>query len=68
MNLAFFPNTLKAAAEEEREACARLADIWANTQPLQKSDNPDVSRLIASIMSDTGRMIAQAIRARSEKI
>lgn len=54
----------KAGAEEMREAAAKVADIWAKTEPnLERSDNPFTARAIAAIISDAGGKIATTIRA-----
>jgi hypothetical protein len=43
---------------------AKIADQFADTKPnLEKSDNPSVAMVIASIMSETGAKVAAAIRA-----
>lgn len=48
-----------AAADAVVEECAKVVDIYADTTPTEG----DIAPLIATVMSDTGRKIAEAIRA-----
>lgn len=48
-----------AAADAVVEECAKVADIYAETSPKEG----DLAPLIATVMSDTGRKVAEAIRA-----
>jgi len=48
-----------AAADAVVEECAKVADIYADTSPTEG----DLAPLIATVMSDTGRKVAEAIRA-----
>lgn len=52
-----------AAAANEREDCARIADIWAATKP---AGGPH-AQAFAVVASDTGAKIAAAIRERSNQ-
>ena len=51
-------NMLEEARKEERERCARIADVWANTRPTSGPNAP----LIASVTRHTEARIAAAIR------
>lgn len=46
------------------EECAKVADIWSDTRPvLEKSTNPQMTKVIASVTSETAKQIAGHIRA-----
>ena len=58
---------IRGVAVNEREACAAIADIWANTKPdYKKSTNPAMANIIATVTSETAKKIAEAIRARGQ--
>jgi len=58
-------NAVREAVLKERAACKRIAESYANTKPnLVASDDQVMARVIATVMSDTGRKIADAIDAR----
>ena len=54
--------TLKKARMEEREACAKIADMWARTIPV----SGPAAKIIASAVSSTAASIAERIRKRIE--
>lgn len=52
------------AQRDAIEAAAQVADIAGDTKAIEKnSTNPAMARLIATVMSDTGKSVASHIRA-----
>ena len=51
---------IATALRAEREECAKVADVWSKTEPVSGR----VAPLIATVTRNTGKRIAELIRAR----